>query len=284
MSRLFCFGLGYSARTLVHRLLAEGWTVAGTTRDGGRHDLPDSVTVLPFDRGRPLADAGAALAGATHVLSSVPPDREGDAVLDMHGTALRELAPRLAWIGYLSTTGVYGDRDGGWVDEDTPPAPDVDRARRRLAAEEGWRALPGPAHIFRLGGIYGPGRSPLERVRRGEARRIVKPGQVFCRIHVDDIAGAVAASMARPVPEGRIYNVVDDEPAPPQDVIAEAARLLDVTPPPEEPFEGAELSPMAASFYNDSKRVSNRRLREELGYAPRYPDYRAGLRALLAGM
>lgn len=281
--RLFCFGLGYSARTLAERLLAQGWQVAGTTRSADKAAAlaAAGIEAFLFGRGRPLADPGAALAGTTHLLSSVPPDRDGDAVLDRHRAEIAAL-PELLWVGYLSTTGVYGDREGGWVDEGSPLTPSGERGQRRLAAEQAWLALPGhAAHIFRLAGIYGPGRSALDSVRAGTAKRIDKPGQVFSRIHVADIARVLEASIARPNP-GRAYNVCDDAPAPPAEVVEYACGLLGQKPPPLVPFELAELSPMARSFYADSKRVSNRRIKEELGVTLAYPDYKTGLEALLA--
>jgi nucleoside-diphosphate-sugar epimerase len=284
---LFVFGLGYTALALVARLTAEGWNISGTCRESARADAlrARGVTVHLFDRDRPLADIVSALAGVTHVLSSVPPDDAGDAVLDHHA---RDLAASRAldWVGYLSTTGVYGDRGGGWVDESDARNPSGVRGRRRVAAEDGWLALHRdhglPVHVFRLAGIYGPGRNALATVRAGTARRVDKPGQVFSRIHVDDIVAVLLASMAQPAP-GAVYNVADDDPAPPQDVVAYAAALLGVAPPPLVPFAAAELSPMARSFYDDSKRVRNDRIKRELGVRLAYPDYRAGLRALLAG-
>jgi nucleoside-diphosphate-sugar epimerase len=273
--RLFCFGLGFSARRLARRL--PGFTIAGTCRGDEKAAAlrGEGIEAFVFGDGRPL-DA-AALEGTTHLLLSVPPDGEGDPVF----RALRdEIAGlKLNWAGYLSTTGVYGDRAGEWVDENSPLLPTTERGRRRLLAERQWHSLGLPLHIFRLAGIYGPGRNQLRGVADGSARRIVKPGQVFSRIHVDDVAAALAASMARPDP-GVAYNLCDDEPAPPQDVVAYAAKLLALPPPPEVSFEDAELSPMARSFYEESKRVSNRRMREELGVALRYPTYREGLRAL----
>ncbi|RAU23319.1 NAD(P)-dependent oxidoreductase [Paramagnetospirillum kuznetsovii] len=272
---MFIFGLGFSARVIAKRLLEQGWTVAGTTRSGEAVDLP-GVTVHPFDRDHPLPPK--VLDGVTAVLSSVPPDAQGDPVLDLMGEAIRARAP--GWIGYLSTTGVYGDHGGGWVDETTPVNPSLDRSRRRAAAEKSWLAL--SAHVFRLAGIYGPGRSAVDTVRSGEAKRIAKPGQVFSRIHVEDIAGAVLASLARPHP-GRVYNLCDDDAAPPQEVIAHACALLGVEPPAELAWEDAQavLSPMALSFYADNKRVSNRRMKEELGVVLKYPSYRDGLAAIL---
>ncbi|MCA1909197.1 MAG: SDR family oxidoreductase [Magnetospirillum sp.] len=276
--RLFIFGLGFSARVVARAARAKGWQVAGTTRSGQAQGLGD-MTVHAFDRDHPLPDD--ALDGVTHVLSSVPPDAEGDPVLDMAGEHLRRLDPR--WVGYLSTTGVYGDRGGDWVDETSEPAPDLDRSRRRVAAERAWMDSGLAVHVFRLAGIYGPGRSAIDTVRQGKARRIVKPGQVFSRIHVDDIAQVVLASMRRPQP-GRIYNVCDDDCAPPQDVIAHACALLGVEPPPEMDWEQAKtsLSPMALSFYADNKRVKNDRIKDELGIVLRYPSYRQGLAAILA--
>jgi nucleoside-diphosphate-sugar epimerase len=282
---LFCFGLGYTAGFLARALAAEGWRVIGTCRSAGaRYRLAvDGIEAHLFERGRSLADAAALLASATHVLSSVPPDELGDPILDMHGEDLAA-ASGLRWIGYLSTTGVYGDRAGGWVAEDAPLLPAGERGRRRVAAEARWLDLQRlhrrPVHIFRLAGIYGPGRSALEAVRSGRAQRIDKPGQVFSRIHVADIGQVLRASMARPQPGG-IYNVCDDDPAPPSDVIGFACDLLGVSPPPLIPLEQAGLSEMAQSFYADNKRVSNQRIKAELGVNLLYPNYRDGLRALL---
>ncbi|OAN67296.1 SDR family oxidoreductase [Magnetospirillum moscoviense] len=278
--RFFLFGLGFSGRVIARALLDAGWQVAGTTRSGERADMP-GITVHPFDRDHPLP-AGA-LDGVTHVLSSVPPDEKGDPVVDVMGDHLRALAP--SWVGYLSTTGVYGDRGGDWVDEDSPLIPGLDRSRRRVAAEAAWQSLGLAVHIFRLAGIYGPGRSAIDSVRSGQARRIVKPGQVFSRIHVEDIAGAVLASIAKPQPGGRIYNLCDDDPAPPQEVIAHACALLGVEPPPEIDWDQAKasLSPMALSFYADNKRVRNNRMKTELGVELRYPTYHQGLKSILLG-
>ena len=221
------------------------------------------------------------LRGVTHLLSSVPPDASGDPVIDAHRAEIDAIAPQLAWVGYLSTTGVYGDRAGGWVDETSALEPSGERGRRRLAAEKDWLGLPQPAHLFRLAGIYGPGSSALDSVRESRARRVIKPGQVFSRIHVEDIAQVVEASIARPNP-GAAYNLCDDDPAAPAEVITFACELLHVAPPPEVPFEQADLSPMARSFYDDNKRVSNARIKAELGVALRYPSYRDGLPAILA--
>jgi len=286
--RLVVFGLGYSARRLAQRLLARGWRVAGTVRSAEKADhlRAGGIDAHVFDRGHPLADPAALLDGATHLLSSVPPDREGDrdAVLDHHGDAIAARAGQLAWVGYLSTTGVYGDRGGGWVDETSALRPTSERSGRRAHAESRWRALHrdhgAAVHVFRLAGIYGPGRGPVESVRRGTARRIHKPGHVFARIHVDDIARVLDASIVRPNP-GAVYNVCDDEPAPPQDVTAYACELLGVDPPPLVDFADAEMSEMARTFWRDNKRVSNARLHDDLGVELAHPTYREGLRALI---
>lgn len=283
VSRLFCFGLGYTAQALARALRAEGWQIAGTTRDPAKRArlTAEGIEVYRFARDHPLEQAEQALAGTTHLLSSIAPDEQGDPVLGQHGRDLLRCGS-IVWAGYLGTTGVYGDRRGEWVSEAEPVAPTMPRTRRRVRAEGHWLASGLPTHLFRLAGIYGPGpgRSALAAVRAGTARRIDKPGQMFGRVHVDDIVQVLRASMARPNP-GAIYNVADDEPAPPQDVITFACALLSVTPPPEVPFEHAELSPMARSFYSDSRRVCNARIKQELGVALRYPSYREGLRALL---
>ncbi|EEX16853.1 NAD-dependent epimerase/dehydratase [Citreicella sp. SE45] len=278
-STLVSLGHGYSARALARRLLPQGWTVLGTTRDPGKADAlrAEGVEPIAWDR----AAVAEALGRATHLLVSAGPDADGDPSLRLCRDAIAARAPALDWAGYLSTTGVYGDHGGDWIDEDTPLTPGTRRGQWRLQAETDWRAVPGlPLHIFRLAGIYGPGRGPFEKVRNGTARRIVKPGQVFSRIHVEDIAQVLEASIRKPAP-GSAYNLCDDDPAPPQDVLLHAAELLDVAPPPEIAFDAAEMSPMARSFYAENKRVSNRRIKDELGVQLRYPDYRAGLRALL---
>jgi nucleoside-diphosphate-sugar epimerase len=280
---LFCFGLGYSATFLARQLVARGWRVTGTCRSRD-HQIELSrlgIEAHLFDRARPIGNLPQLLSSVTHLLSSVPPDEKGDPVLDVHRAEIDAAASRLAWIGYLSTTGVYGNRDGGWVDEMSALEPTGERGRRRVAAEQAWLALSQPAHLFRLAGIYGPGSSALDTVREGRAKRIAKPGHIFSRIHVADIAQVLEASMARPHP-GAAYNVCDDDPAPSSDVIAFAAALLNQPPPPEVPFEQAELSPMARSFYDDNKRVSNSRIKRELGVALLYSSYRIGLPAILA--
>ena len=273
---LLCFGLGYTARALSERFAASGWRVTGTSRD------PEGPDCLCFDREHPLG--APAFAGVTHILISIPPDDAGDPVLGRHGDDIARV-PGLAWLGYLSTTGVYGDRAGGWVDERSELRPSSARGRRRVAAEAGWlelwRRRGVPSHIFRLAGIYGPSRSPFAALRAGAARRIDKPGQVFSRIHVEDLTSVLAASIANPRP-GAVYNVCDDEPAAPDAVIAHAASLLGLPAPPLAAFDNAELSPIARSFYDDNKRVSNALIKEELGVVLRYPNYRAGLAAILA--
>ncbi|MCA0962317.1 SDR family oxidoreductase [Salipiger bermudensis] len=277
--RLLSLGHGYSAQALARHLLPQGWTVLGTTRDPDKAERLRAEGIVPllWDR----AAVEEALGRVSHVLISAGPDAEGDPALRLCGAAIAERAAQFDWVGYLSTTGVYGDHGGGWVDEDTPLTPGTRRGAMRLAAEQAWRAIPDlPLHIFRLAGIYGPGRGPFAKVRAGTARRIVKPGQVFSRIHVEDIARVLEASIGQPAP-GAVYNVCDDDPAPPQDVILHAAELLGLAPPPEEPFDEAEMGAMARSFYAESKRVSNRRIKEDLGVTLSYPDYRAGLAALL---
>ncbi|MCB1365918.1 MAG: SDR family oxidoreductase [Rhodobacteraceae bacterium] len=275
---LLSFGHGYSARALARILLPRGWRVIGTTRS------PQRAAGLRASGVEPLVwpgDGPVSLAGVTHLLVSAGPDERGDPVLNALGDAIAAAAPGLAWAGYLSTTAVYGDHRGGWVDENTALTPASRRGRWRVAAEAQWRAVPGlPLHIFRLAGIYGPGRGPLAKLREGSARRIVKPGQVFSRIHVEDIAQVLAASMARPDP-GAVYNLCDDDPAPPEDVIEHGANLLGLPVPPAIPFDRADLTPMARSFYGESKRVRNDRIKTELGVVLKYPSYRDGLAALV---
>jgi nucleoside-diphosphate-sugar epimerase len=276
---LLSLGHGYSAQALARLLLARGWRIIGTTRDAGKAARLAAGGIEPLLWGDDLAPA---LARATHILASAGPTEAGDPVLARYRAEIASVAPRLDWAGYLSTTGVYGDHRGGWVDERTPLAPATKRGQLRVATEAEWQSIPGlPLHVFRLAGIYGPGRGPFEKVRQGTARRIIKPGQVFSRIHVDDIAQVLAASIARPRP-GAIYNVCDDDPAPPEDVIVHAAHLLGLPVPGAVPHDKADLSPMARSFYAESKRVSNRLIKEELGVVLRHPDYRSGLAALLA--
>ncbi|MEQ8602233.1 MAG: SDR family oxidoreductase [Marivibrio sp.] len=282
--RLFIFGYGFSAAAFARRMRARGFEIAATCRSAEKKARleADGIEAHLFDGTAPIAAAERTLARASHLLSSVPPDSEGDPVLRHHIAAIRAAAP-FEWIGYLSTTGVYGDRDGDWVSEDSARTPTGARGARRVQAEDAWFSLAdaGPVMSFRLAGIYGPGRSALDTVRQGKARRIVKPGQVFSRIHMEDIARVLEASVDRPH-DGAAYNVCDDEAAPPQDVIAHACELLGETPPPEIPFDEAELSDMAKSFYRDNKRVRNDRIKRELGVALAFPTYREGLGAQLA--
>ncbi|MDG1210284.1 MAG: SDR family oxidoreductase [Paracoccaceae bacterium] len=272
---LYCAGYGYSAAALAKRLITQGWRVKGTTsKDAKQAEM--AVLGVEAVSWPPVAND---LAGVTHFLVSAGPDEAGD-------PTLREAKDVIAnasfdWVGYLSTTGVYGDHGGGWVDEDTPLTPSTKRGALRVRAEAEWWDMNLPLHIFRLAGIYGPGRGPFSKVRNGTARRIEKPGQVFSRIHRDDIAAALEASIEAPNPV-RAYNLCDNEAAPPQDVIAYAAELLGVEPPPLTQIDQVEMSPMAASFYAESKRVSNQRLREELGVKLKHPTYREGLAATLA--
>ena len=284
--RLFVFGMGYTATRLAHQLLAEGWEVAGTCRSAEKQAslAADGIDAYLFDGTAPLHDADVALSGTTHILISNPPGGQGDDAFRHHGEDITALQG-LNWLGYLSTTGVYGDHQGGWVDETTPVTPASARGQRRADAEAAWLSLHTnksvPTHIFRLPGIYGPGRSAIDALRAGRRQRINKPGHVFSRIHVDDIVAGLRASMDSPNP-GDIYNLVDDEAAPPQDVTAFAAELLGEEPAPLIPFEEAELSEMGRSFYAECKRVRNTKMKEELGVALAYPTYREGLRAILA--
>jgi nucleoside-diphosphate-sugar epimerase len=281
---LFCFGLGYTALTLCRRLAAAGWAVSGTCRTDAKAAALREEGFSPhiFTGHHPLP--AAALDRVTHLLVSIPPAAEGDPVLAAHAEDIAAIGG-LSWVGYLSTTGVYGDRGGGWVDETAELRPTGERGRRRAAAEAGWLELwcrrGVPVHVFRLAGIYGPGRSACDALRAGTARRIDKPDQVFSRIHVADAARVLLASMEQPRP-GAVYNVCDDEPSPPEAVIAHAATLLGMAAPPLVPFEAAALSPMARSFYDDNKRVSNQLIKTELGVTLCYPDFRAGLAAIVA--
>ena len=274
--KLLVFGAGFTGSRLVAALQAEGWQAAGTSRSG------ENGTLLFEDGGRL---AGEALEGVTHVIASVPPGGDGDPVLNAHAGDLAR-SETLVWAGYLSTTGVYGDHGGAWVDELSETRPTAERSKRRLAAEMAWtewgKAAGIPVQIFRLAGIYGPGRNALERVRGGKAVRVLKPGHTVGRIHVDDIVRTVRAGMAAPG-AGPVFNLADDEPAANADVLAFAADLLGVEPPPAVSFEQAEMTPMARSFYADNRRVSNQRIKSALGISLMYPTYREGLRAILEG-
>lgn len=282
MNTLLVFGYGYTATVFGRAMLAQGWRVIGTTRSLEKANEMRAEGVEPILW--PNEDVLPALDVATHILICTAPDDAGDPVLVAYRAEIEARAAQYQWLGYLSTTAVYGDRDGGWVDETSDLAPSTARGNLRANAESAWLDLHAtcalPVHIFRLAGIYGPGRGPFAKVRSCTARRIIKAGQVFSRTHVDDISQVLQASIARPN-AGTIYNVCDNDPAPPQDVIAEAARMLNLPIPPEEPFETAEMTPMARSFYAESKKVSNKRILGELGVKLKYPDYRSGLKALL---
>ncbi|GGA19144.1 SDR family oxidoreductase [Neptunicoccus cionae] len=270
---LLSFGHGYSAQALAAELLPLGWQIIGTNRSGEVPQEGVETVAWPGTNMAPYLDR------ATHLLISAGPDDAGDPVLN----GLREeiKGRSFDWVGYLSTTGVYGDHQGGWVDENTPLTPSTRRGKLRVVAEANWQAMGLPLHIFRLAGIYGPGRGPFAKVRAGTARRIIKENQVFSRIHVEDIAQVLAASIARPNP-GTVYNLCDNEAAPPEDVIGFAAELLGVPVPAAVDFDKADMSAMARSFYAESKRVSNDRIKTELCVVLKYADYRSGLRSLLA--
>lgn len=281
---LFCFGLGYSAMALSRRLDAAGWEIRGTCRKPARKAALGAlgISAALFDGTTPM-DAPELLQGVSHVLLSIPPGPEGDPAFRHHADNIAATGT-VKWVGYFSTTGVYGNRDGDWVDETSDLRPGSDRSKRRVDAERAWLDW-GDRHgiavqIFRLPGIYGPGRSAVDQVKAGTARRISKPGHVFSRIHVEDIATVVAASIAQPEPGG-IYNVCDDEPAAPSDVTAYVYELLGQAPPPEIPYEDAELSPMAQSFWSDNRRVRNDRIKDVLGVRLDFPDYRIGIRGIL---
>ncbi len=281
---LVIFGYGYTGRFFAERVRSRFSRIVGTVRRPAPGRAGPGIELIRFDGDGHDESLPDIVAGAEAVLVSIPPDDTGDPTLDMFGDTLAA-APHLRWIGYLSTVGVYGDHGGARVDETSDLVPSSERSIRRVQAEQSWLDFGQDTgkcvQIFRLAGIYGPGRNALVNLAEGTAKRIVKPGQVFNRIHVEDIARVLEASLDRPRPEA-IYNVADDEPAPPQDVVAYAASLLGMDPPPETPFEAARLSPMAASFYAENKRVSNRLLREELGVDLAYPTYREALEALHA--
>jgi nucleoside-diphosphate-sugar epimerase len=276
---LLSFGHGYSAQALASRLLPLGWEISGTTRGEKKAAKFRDTGIKLFLWG----DCGIenAFASATAILISTGPNEQGDPVLLRYRKLFEKHSKNLDWVGYLSTTGVYGDFDGQWVDEDTTLNPQTKRGQLRLSAEQDWQSVPGlPLHIYRLAGIYGPGRGPFSKVRNGTARLIIKKGQVFNRTHVDDIAQVLLASLTTPNP-GRIYNVCDNDPAPPQDVISYAAELLGLPMPPVVNFEEADLSSMARSFYAENKKILNTRIKSELGVTLLYPNYKAGLKAML---
>ncbi|GJL95804.1 MAG: NAD(P)-dependent oxidoreductase [Hyphococcus sp.] len=279
--KLFCFGFGYTARHFADRLRADGWHVAGTTRSNEKAAKlrAQNIEAFTWDGG----DIDLAwLEDVSAVLISTPPDKSGCPTFRAAKNAITAHAEPIKWIGYLSTNGVYGDHDGAWVDETSGLRGQSPRALSRIEAEQQWLSLEvkTPVTIFRLPGIYGPGRSAFDTIRTGKAKRIYKDGQVFSRMHVSDIASALADSLSM-LQQHEIYNLADDEPAPPQDVISFACELLGVTPPPLVPIEQAGLSEMAKSFYADNKRVSNARMKATLKTRLDYPTYREGLKALL---
>lgn len=276
---LLSIGHGYSARALARLLIPKGWRIIGTTRTAEKAVEISRTGVEPFIW--PDNDLAPLIARIPNILISAGPGPDGDPTLNQCGQAIANAAPDLRWVAYLSTTGVYGDHNGGWVDEATPLSPSTERGQARVDAEQAWGAIPDlPLHIFRLAGIYGPGRGPFAKVRNGTARRVIKTDQVFSRIHVDDIASALDLSLHAPK-SGGVFNLCDDDPASPQNVIAYAAELLNLPIPPSVDFESAEMTPMARSFYAESKRVCNDHIKQELGWKPQFSDYRSGLAALL---
>lgn len=285
--KLFCFGYGYTAQALGEELKSKdkNWTIAGTTRDLDklRALKAKGVQTFLFDDDHPLDDPLMAMEGTTHLLLSVPPNDNGDPVFNFHADDLLQI-DTLQWVGLMSSTAVYGDRDGGWVDEESEIRPTNKRGSRRALAEAQWLSLfssyRAPVHIFRLAGIYGPGRSALDAVRAGNSRRIDKPGHAFNRVHVDDIVQTLMASMDKPNP-GRAYNVSDDRPAPSHELIETSCELLGLPVPPLISFDDVDQAPMARSFYLDNKRVKNDRIKSELGVKLKHPDFVSGLKACM---
>ena len=271
---LLCIGYGFSARAMTAVLHPLGWNITGTTRSEVRANEMRNENVTPIIW--PGNNLHEALTKASHLLISAPPSGLGDPFLN----AIDPKRYEFSWVGYLSTTGVYGNHNGAWVDETAALTPATQRGQLRVEAEAAWTATGLPLHIFRLAGIYGSGRGPFSKVRNGTARRIIKAGQMFSRIHADDIAQVVTTSIMQPRP-GAIYNLCDDEPAPPQDVLTYAAQLLNMPLPPAVNFDTAEMTPMARSFYAENKRVRNDLIKTELGVCLKYPNYKEGLKSLL---
>lgn len=278
-NHLFCFGLGYSATKLADKLLDQGWRVSGTCRSMEKFPELKSMGITPyiFSDDLPLENVWD-LDSVTHILHSIPPKDGSDPVFENHIDDIKSIK-NLQWLGYLSTTGVYGNHDGGWVDEETPTSPNNDRSKWRVMAENLWLDNIEQTHIFRLSGIYGKGRSSFEALANGTARRIKKENQFFSRIHVDDIVSILEASINQPN-NSSIYNCADDFPCPQEEVVAYAAELLGVEPPPLVDFADADLSPMARSFYGSSRKTSNQKIKDELSVNLLYPDYKSGLKAI----
>ena len=285
--KLFCFGLGYTSSALAVELLKHDWSIGGTTTDADKCNAlkEQGINAFVFDKTHPLCAPDQSLKDITHLLLSIPPGEDGDIGFNFHGNELESL-PNLEWVGYLSATSVYGNYNGGWIDEMAPPSPISRRGSLRLKAEQQWYSLflssGFPLHIFRLSGIYGPGRSTLDVVRAGQARRIVKEGHVFNRIHIDDIVQSLMASISKPN-VGEVYNLADDMPVPSHEVIKYACELLGMDVPPLTPYDEVDyLAPIVRSFYQDNKRIQNDKIKEELGVRLMYPDYKAGLNACFA--
>ncbi|MBN4079746.1 SDR family oxidoreductase [bacterium AH-315-C08] len=286
IKNLFCFGLGFAAQALAKRKHSRNWKVSGTCRETAKIDLLGNLPTLPFDGTCATEEICDALAKATHLLVTIPPQPSGDVVLENFSSQIAQ-CKNLEWIGYISSTGVYGDTQGEWVDESSPLQPVTELNVRRVEAENGWLSRVKengcPVMVFRCVAIYGPGRNLLISAKQGRARRIEKPGLVFSRIHVEDLAQTLEASIKNPR-HGEVYNVSDDEPSPPSEAVEYACKLLNITPPPLIPFESADLSEIARGFYQTCKRVSNKKIKEELGVKLKYPDYRTGLDAVFKAM
>ena len=278
---LFCFGLGFTAQALAKRMQSNEWNISGTCRAKDRESLLKELPVFSFDGTDATEEIRNALTEATHLLISIPPQASGDVVLKNFSSQIAECT-NLEWIGYISSTGVYGDTQGEWVDESSPLQPETELNVRRVEAEKSWLKMT-PVMIFRCAAIYGPGRNLLVSVKQERARRIEKPGLVFSRIHVEDLARTLEASIKNPQP-GEIYNVSDDKPSPPSETVEYACKLLNVKPPPLIPFKSAELSKIARGFYQTCKRVGNKKIKEELGVKLQYPDYQSGLDAIFKTM